>query len=50
MDLLERVQKRPVKMMRGLEHLCYEDRFRELRLFIPEKKILWTYFIAPSST
>ncbi|PKU44943.1 hypothetical protein llap_4756 [Limosa lapponica baueri] len=29
MDLLERVQQRAVKMIRGLEHLSYEDRLRE---------------------
>ncbi|GAB0180752.1 hypothetical protein GRJ2_000540500 [Grus japonensis] len=29
MELLERVQRRPTKMIRGLEHLSYEDRLRE---------------------
>ncbi|PKU47161.1 hypothetical protein llap_2535 [Limosa lapponica baueri] len=32
MDLLGRVQRRARKMIRGLEHLSYEDRLRELSL------------------
>jgi len=37
MDILKKVQRKATQMMKGLAHLCYEERLRELGLFTWEK-------------
>lgn len=41
LDILGKIQWRGTKMIRGLEHLFYKERLRQLGPFNLEKKRLW---------
>jgi len=49
-ELLEQVQRRATKMNRGLEHLSYEERLRELGFQTGKEKALGGPALGPSSS
>ena len=49
-ELLERVQSRTTEMVRGLEHLSYEKKLREMGLVSLEKRRLWGTSLWPFNT
>jgi len=48
-ELLERVQRRDIRMIQGLEHLSCEDRLKELALFSLEREGCWETSLWPSN-